>query len=63
MGGHGGRCVSIGGANAGLALVRVGVPFPAGGGTDIVARMVTQKLGEAARKAILVDNPRELYRF
>ena len=24
--------------------VRVVVPFPAGGGTDIVARMVTQKL-------------------
>ncbi|WP_404300446.1 Bug family tripartite tricarboxylate transporter substrate binding protein [Alicycliphilus denitrificans] len=36
--------------------VRVIVPFPAGGTTDIVARLVLQKLGELAGQSFIVDN-------
>lgn len=36
--------------------VRVVVPFPAGGGTDIVARLVTQKVGRAMGANFVVDN-------
>ena len=36
--------------------VRVVVPFPAGGGTDIVARLVTQKLPERLGANFLIDN-------
>jgi tripartite-type tricarboxylate transporter receptor subunit TctC len=36
--------------------VRVVVPFPPGGGTDIVARMVMQKLGERLGANFVIDN-------
>src|SRR5215469_8154162 len=36
--------------------IRVVVPFPAGGPTDIVARPFSQMLGEALKATILVDN-------
>jgi tripartite-type tricarboxylate transporter receptor subunit TctC len=36
--------------------VRVVVPFPPGGGTDIVARIVTQKLGERLGANFVIDN-------
>ena len=36
--------------------IRLIVPFPAGGGTDAVARMVSQKLGEALGQSVVVDN-------
>ncbi len=36
--------------------VRVVVPFPAGGGIDIIARHVTQKLSEAFGMQFVVDN-------
>jgi tripartite-type tricarboxylate transporter receptor subunit TctC len=36
--------------------IRVIVPFPAGGTTDIVARTVTQKLAEAFKQPLVSDN-------
>jgi len=36
--------------------IRMIVPFPAGGATDIVARLVAQKLGEAVGQQVIVDN-------
>ena len=36
--------------------IRIIVAFPAGGGTDIVARMISPKLGEALGTTVVVDN-------
>ena len=36
--------------------VRMIVPFTAGGGTDLVARMIAQKLGESMGQTVVVDN-------
>jgi tripartite-type tricarboxylate transporter receptor subunit TctC len=36
--------------------VRIVVPFPPGGGTDIVARTLTQKLGESLGASFVIDN-------
>jgi tripartite-type tricarboxylate transporter receptor subunit TctC len=37
-------------------LIRMIVPFPAGGTTDILARSVGQKLGEALGQQVIIDN-------
>jgi tripartite-type tricarboxylate transporter receptor subunit TctC len=36
--------------------IRMIVPFPAGGQTDLVARTMAQKLGEAFKETVVVDN-------
>lgn len=36
--------------------VRLIVPYAAGGGTDVLARMISQRLGEALGESIIVDN-------
>lgn len=39
-----------------MKIVRIIVPFPAGGSTDVLARMIGQKLGETYGQNFLVDN-------
>src|ERR687890_393351 len=36
--------------------VRMIVPFPAGGATDIVGRLIAQKLSESWNQQVIVDN-------
>lgn len=36
--------------------IRLIVPFPPGGGTDVISRMVAEKLGPALNTAVTVDN-------
>jgi tripartite-type tricarboxylate transporter receptor subunit TctC len=36
--------------------IRMIVPFPAGGGTDVVARIVAKYLGERLHQTIIVEN-------
>ncbi len=39
-----------------LKTIKLVVPFPAGGGTDAVARIVTQKMSETFNESIIVEN-------
>jgi tripartite-type tricarboxylate transporter receptor subunit TctC len=56
-------CVSLSSANVGVLAqgypakpVRLIVPFPAGGGSDIVGRIMSQKLSELMRQQVFVEN-------
>src|SRR3990172_1666732 len=37
-------------------IIRVVVPFPPGGGTDVVALILVQKRGEALKNTVIVNN-------
>ena len=37
-------------------LIKIVVPFPAGGATDIMTRNIAQKLNEVWKQPIVVDN-------
>jgi tripartite-type tricarboxylate transporter receptor subunit TctC len=57
-------CVALGAADTLYAQtsgypsrpVRFIVPFPAGGGTDLIARLIGKKLGERWNQTVVVDN-------
>ena len=53
-------CAQSASTSAGQAFpsktIRIIVAFPAGGGTDIVARMIAPKLGEALGTQVVIDN-------
>lgn len=36
--------------------IRIVVPFPAGGGVDLLARVVGQKVGESLKQAVVIEN-------
>ena len=36
--------------------IKLVVPFPAGGSTDVIARLVGQRLGDAVKMAVVIDN-------
>ena len=56
----GGLCAQTASTSSGQAFpskpIRIIVAFPAGGGTDIVARMIAPKLGEALGTQVVIDN-------
>jgi len=49
-------CGHVGAQNYPAKPVRVVVPFPAGGGADIFARLIGRKLGENLGQSFVVDN-------
>ena len=56
-------CISLGFFSIGFAQIqypnksiRFIVPYPSGGGADIVARLIAQKLGALMGQSIIVDN-------
>ena len=52
-------CIALGTAQAQdfpRGLVRLVVPFPPGGPTDIVGRLMAQKLGEVWNASVIVEN-------
>src|SRR5438128_2068033 len=49
-------CVSAFGQSYPSKPLKLIVPYPAGGGTDIAARWIGQKLGDRLKQPVIIDN-------
>jgi len=49
-------CATAFGQTYPMKPIRIIVPYPAGGGTDIAARWIGQKLGERLNQSVIIDN-------
>jgi len=48
--------ISVGAEPWPASIIKIVVPFPSGGPTDVVARLISQKLGQDIGKTVIVEN-------